>query len=203
MDKSKDDRPKLTPKGERTRARIVEVAAALIHEHGVAGTTLEEVKIAAEVSGSQMYHYFPDKTDLLQAVIDYQSDTIVNQHRRSLGTGSGVESWRKMVIASAKHTQAIGGCPLGSLVGQLAENDPEARALIAAGFERWAAEITHKMKTLKEKEKIPAGIDPEDLAITMLATLEGATLLSQVFRSTRPFEVAIDTLVALSTGVQS
>ncbi len=54
-------RPRLTPKGERTRARIVEEAAVLIHERGVAGTTLDDVKAAAEVSGSQLYHYFPDK----------------------------------------------------------------------------------------------------------------------------------------------
>ena len=74
------DRPRLTPKGARTRARIVEEAAALIHERGVAGTTLEDVKVAAEVSGSQMYHYFPDKNELVQAVIDYQADTIVT-HR--------------------------------------------------------------------------------------------------------------------------
>ena len=78
------DRPRLTAKGARTRARIVEEAAALIHERGVAGTTLEDVKAAAEVSGSQMYHYFPDKNELVQAVIDYQADTIViTRGRRS------------------------------------------------------------------------------------------------------------------------
>ena len=54
MAEETSDRPKLTPKGARTRARIVEEAAALIHESGVAGTTLEDVKVAAEVSGSQM-----------------------------------------------------------------------------------------------------------------------------------------------------
>ena len=54
-------RPRLTPKGERTRARIVEEAAVLIHERGVAGTTLDDVKAAAEVSGSQLYHYFPTR----------------------------------------------------------------------------------------------------------------------------------------------
>ncbi len=79
MDDETSDRPRLTPKGARTRARIVEAAAALIHERGVAGTTLEDVKVAAEVSGSQMYHYFPDKNELVQAVIDYQADTIVKQ----------------------------------------------------------------------------------------------------------------------------
>ena len=62
----------------------MENAAALIHERGVAGTTLEDVKVAAEVSGSQMYHYFPDKDDLVQAVIDYQADTIVNRQRHAL-----------------------------------------------------------------------------------------------------------------------
>ena len=80
------DRPRLTPKGERTRSRIVESAAALIHERGVAATTLDDVKAAAEVSGSQLYHYFPDKNDLVQAVIDYQAETIVNNNRRALGS---------------------------------------------------------------------------------------------------------------------
>src|SRR6476661_8484860 len=80
------DRPRLTVKGARIRARIVEEAAVLIHERGVAGTTLEDVKVAAQVSGSQMYHYFPDKNDLVQAVIDYQADTIVSHQRQALGS---------------------------------------------------------------------------------------------------------------------
>src|SRR5579862_9604830 len=93
-----NDRPKLTPKGARTRARIVEEAAALIHERGVAATTLDDVRVAAEVSGSQMYHYFADKNELVQAVIDYQADAIVNRQRRALSSANGIESWRNMVI---------------------------------------------------------------------------------------------------------
>src|ERR1700753_1412564 len=96
------DRPRLTPKGARTRARIVEEAAALIHERGVAGTTLEDVRAAAEVSGSQMYHYFPDKNDLVQAVIDYQADTIVNRNRHALSGANGVETGRNMGLTPAR-----------------------------------------------------------------------------------------------------
>src|SRR5579862_8303047 len=158
------DRPKLTVKGARTRARIVENAAALIHERGVAGTTLEDVKVAAGVSGSQMYHYFPDKDDLVQAVIDYQADTIVKHQGDALRGANGVEAWRNMVITAANHTQAKGGCPLGSLVGQLAESDPEARALIAAGFDQWAAAIRDGLSPLHAEGKLPSGIDPDDLA---------------------------------------
>ncbi len=194
------DRPKLTPKGARTRARIVEEAAALIHERGVAGTTLEDVKAAAEVSGSQMYHYFPDKNDLVQAVIDYQADTIVNNNRRALGSAKGVEAWRNMVVTGVWSTQGKGGCALGSLGGQLAESDPEARALIAAGFDQWAAAIGDGLRSLHADGKLPSDIDPDALATTLLATVQGGLLLAQVQRSTRPFETAVDTLLALTLG---
>jgi TetR/AcrR family transcriptional repressor of nem operon len=194
------DRPKLTPKGARTRARIVEEAAALIHQRGVAATTLEDVRVSAEVSGSQMYHYFPDKNELVQAVIDYQADAIVNRNRRALSSANGVETWRNMVLAAAKRTKAKGGCALGSLAGQLAESDPEARKLIAAGFDQWAAAIADGLRSLHADGKLPSGIDPDDLAITLLATLEGGLLLSQVQQSSRPFEIAINTLLTLAVG---
>ena len=194
------DRPKLTAKGARTRARIVETAAALMHERGVAATTLEDVKVAAEVSGSQLYHYFPDKNELVQAVIDYQADTIVNNNRRALGSAKGLTAWRNMVVTGARSTEARGGCALGSLVGQLAESDPEARALIATGFDQWAAALSDGLRALHADGKLPSGIDPDDLATTLLATLQGGLLLAQVQRSTRPFETAVDTLLALTIG---
>ena len=194
------DRPRLTPKGARTRARIVEEAAALIHERGVAGTTLEDVKVAADVSGSQLYHYFPDKDELVQAVIDYHAGAIVNRNRRALSSANGVEAWRDMVLTAAKRTKAKGGCALGSLAGQLAESDPEARALIAAGFDQWAAAIGDELRSLHADGKLPSGIDPDDLATTLLATLQGGLLLAQVLRDTRPFETAVDTLLALTIG---
>jgi TetR/AcrR family transcriptional repressor of nem operon len=194
------DRPRLTAKGARTRARIVEEAANLIHERGVAATTLEDVKAAAEVSGSQLYHYFPDKIDLVQAVIDFQADTIVNQNRRALASAQGVDAWRNMLIAGVKSKQGKGGCALGSLGGQLAESDPEARALIAAGFEQWATAISDGLRSLHADGKLPPDIDPDDLATTMLATLQGGLLLAQVQRSTRPLETALDTLLAVTVG---
>ena len=194
------DRPKLTAKGARTRARIVQEAAALIHERGVAGATLEDVRAAAGVSGSQMTHYFADKNELVQAVIDYQADTIVKHNRQALGSPKGVEAWRKMVVTGVRSTQGKGGCALGSLGGQLAENDPEARALIAAGFDQWAATISDGLRSLHADGKLPSDIDPDDLATTLLATLQGGLLLAQVQRSTRPLETAVDTLLALAIG---
>ncbi len=194
-------RSRLTPKGERTRARVVDVAARLIYERGVAGTTLEDIRATAEVSGSQLQHYFADKDEIVQAVLDHQADTIVgNQRQADVGSVEGLRAWRDMVIATANSAGAKGGCPLGSLGGQLAESDPEARALIAAGFDRWSAAISDGLRTLHDAGHLRAGLEPDNLAVTLLAAVQGGLLLAQVQRDTRPLETAVDTLLALASS---
>jgi TetR/AcrR family transcriptional regulator, transcriptional repressor for nem operon len=193
------DRPRLTPKGERTRGRIVEAAAALIHQRGVAGTTLDDVRSAAGVSGSQLSHYFAGKDELVQAVIDRQAETIADRQRRAdLSSPGGLRAWRDMVIAQARSSQGQGGCPLGSLAGQLAESDARARALIAAGFGQWSAAISDGLRGLHAAGHLPDGTDPDDLAVTLLAALQGGLVLAQVQRDIRPLETAVDTVLELA-----
>jgi hypothetical protein len=56
------------------------------------------------------------------------------------------------------------------------------------------------LRSLHADGRLASDVDPEDLAVTLLATLEGGLLLAQVQRSTRPFETAVDTLLALAIG---
>ena len=70
-----------------------------------------------------------------------------------------------MVIAAAKRTNGQGGCPLGSR-GQLAERDPEARALIAAGFDQWAAAVSaNGLRSLHADGKLPSTSIPTTLPL--------------------------------------
>ena len=77
---------------------------------------------------------------------------------------------------------------------------PRPETLIAAGFDQWAAVISDGLRSLHADGKLPSDIDPDDLAITVLATLEGGLLLGQVLRSSRPLETAVDTLLDLAIG---
>jgi hypothetical protein len=43
---------------------------------------------------------------------------------------------------------------------------------------------------------LPASANPDDLALAMLAAIQGGILLTQIYRETRPMEVALDTLLA-------
>ena len=72
---------RLTPKGRATRDRIVAVAAQLMFEHGVAGTSLGDVQKAAGVGASQLYHYFGDKQALIRAVIAYRTEAVLGTVR--------------------------------------------------------------------------------------------------------------------------
>src|SRR5260370_41296273 len=88
---------RLTPKGEQTRQRIVAAAAELMFDGGVSGTTIEDVRAAAGVSSSQVYHYFKDKKALVEAVIEHQTETIVGGQEPMLaapGTPEGRPAWR-------------------------------------------------------------------------------------------------------------
>lgn len=55
---------------EQVRQQLLEVAARLSHEQGVAGITLDAVSQAAGVSKGGLLHHFPNKSALLDGLFD-------------------------------------------------------------------------------------------------------------------------------------
>ena len=121
---------RLTAKGRATRDRIVSVAAQLMYEHGVAGTSLGDVQKAAGVGASQVYHYFGDKQSLIRAVIAHHTESVLGTVRPHLGRLDSMEAlraWRDVLVTTQRQRHCEGGCPLGSLVAELAEGFPDCR----------------------------------------------------------------------------
>ncbi|HEY3957255.1 MAG TPA: TetR/AcrR family transcriptional regulator [Streptosporangiaceae bacterium] len=189
---------KLTSKGTLTRSRIVAAAADLMFEEGVAGTTMEDVRAAAGVSSSQIYHYFADKNALVRAVIEYQDERIVGGQEPMLArldSVAGLRAWRDFLVEHQRRLQCRGGCPIGSLGSEIAETDPKARAVVATAFQRWEAGIRGGFLAMSERGELIPGTDPARLATATLAALQGALLLTQIQRSTDPLEVTLDTVI--------
>ena len=204
MSSGSSDRPRLTRRGAVTRARIVDAAAELIYQQGVAGTTIEEVRDGAHVSNSQLYHYFDDKPALVRAVIERQADRAIDtQERFDLSTLDGLREWRDFVVDHARDTNGFGGCPVGSLGSALADTEPEARALIAASFKRWEASIMAGFLRMHALGRLPPEADPRQLALATLAALEGGLLLAQIQRDPEPLAAALDAMLKLITMFSS
>jgi AcrR family transcriptional regulator len=192
------DGRRLTRRGQETRERIVAVAAELIFERGVAETTLEDIRAAAGVSGSQVYHYFADKQALVRAVIDHQAEAVLaTQGTRldHLDTIAGLRAWRDLLVEHQRTLECRGGCPLGTLGAELAEIDDVARMAVARGFGRWEAKIRDGLRAMHARGDLPAEVNPDDLALAVLAALQGGLLLAQVQRDPRPLAVALDAMI--------
>jgi AcrR family transcriptional regulator len=189
---------KLTPKGRATRERIVAAAAELMSRHGVAGTTIEDIQEAAAVSTSQMYHYFADKGDLVAAVIDFQTDQVLAVQRLGLDRLECLDDlyrWRDIMIDIVRSLGCVGGCPIGSLANELAEIDPLARAQLARSFAQWENMIHDGLTVIAARGELTDGTDIDQVALGMLAAIQGGLLLSQVRRTTGPLEAAFDSMI--------
>src|ERR1700749_3289268 len=124
-----------TEKGRATRNRVLDAAAALVFEHGVAGTPLDDVGAAANVSKGQLYHYFADKEDLVHAVIDRTIQQVLDAQPRLLDLSSwaAIAAWFDDLVQLQVDRHASGGCPIGSLAGELAEKNEQAPPELAPG----------------------------------------------------------------------
>ena len=190
---------RLTPKGRATRARIVEAASDLVFAHGVARTSVEDVQQAAGVSASQLYHYFGDKQTLIRSVIAHQADAVIQAQQPWLGqldSVDGLMAWRDALVALQVSRSCAGGCPIGSIAAEVADDDPVARVDLAEGYERWEHHIRQGLRSMHARGELTADADPDRLALALLAALQGGLVLTQTRRDPTPLAVALDVVIA-------
>lgn len=188
--------PRLTPKGRATRERILAAASALMFQRGVAGTSTDDVRVAAGVSSSQLYHYFANKRELVRAVIGYQTQAVLDAQQpllSSLDSFTALEAWRDLIVELQRARHCVGGCPIGSLASEIADTDPEARKELVAGFARWEGAIRDGLAAMRDRGELRPDADPVRLALAVLAALQGGLLLAQTRRDTAALEAGLDT----------
>ena len=190
---------RLTVKGRATRARILAAAADLVHRKGVAGTQLEDIRRVAGVSGSQLTHYFRDKRTLIDDVISWQAETLLDREP-ALDSIEAWHRWADRVVARQTTRKFQGGCDFGALAGQLAESNPETRVHLAAGYQRWLDRFRTDLAAMQENGVLRPDADPDALANMILAAMQGGVLLSQTLRRPEPLS---DSLTAALATLES
>jgi TetR/AcrR family transcriptional regulator, transcriptional repressor for nem operon len=188
---------RLTPKGHHTRQRIIEAANRLIGSHGAVRVTLDDVRAEANVSSSQIYHYFADKQALLSAVVAYQdAQPFVGESMAGgFDSADAVRSWGQRLIEGQRESKYEGGCPIASLGTGVMGLDPDTLNQIARMFRRCEDGIRAGYQTMHANHEIAPDADPEALATLTLATAIGGLVLAQLNRDTEPLQAALDALL--------
>lgn len=121
---------------------------------GVTATTLTEVRAATGTSNSQLYHYFTDKSELVQAVIAYQTERFLQAQGpvlEELDSWDGLLAWSQLMIAAQRDRDCAGGCSVGSLASELADNDEGSRLALVEAFERWQTHLVKGLAAMRER----------------------------------------------------
>ena len=163
------------------RERLVTAARSLLHRQGYHRTTLADVAGQAGVPLGNVYYYFRTKDDLLEAVVGEHE----LQARAKLAAFDEIQDPRErlkaLVRSSADSSDLTAryGCPYGSLCQELDKGDPErdnpAARLLRLHID-WAEE---------QFRSLGAGERARELAIDLIASLQGASLLTSAFHTPR------------------
>lgn len=186
---------KLTSRGVATRDRIVHAAADLMYVKGIHATTLDDVREATGTSKSQLYRHFPDKDALVHAVIALRGKQIIERETQRLGrfnSFSGLIRWRNAIVKAASLQNGAYGCALGSMANELSDGDEEARVSLSELFKTWEELIAAGLRRMQAKGTLSPKANPEQLAIGVMAALQGGYLLANTDHDVRPMEIGLD-----------
>jgi TetR/AcrR family transcriptional regulator, transcriptional repressor for nem operon len=187
----------LTARGALTRRRIVDATAKLIYERGAEATSLDEVCEAGGVSKSQLYHYFEHKDALVREVIVLQTERILAAQSPPIDEIDSIDTlrrWAKTVEELHRATGG-GGCPLGSLASELAHRSDPARILLQEGFLAWTDRLARGFEQMKSRGDLNIDASPRELAVAVVAAVQGGLLLAKTARSPSPLKRALDMAV--------
>jgi AcrR family transcriptional regulator len=190
---------KLTPKGAATRARIVEAATDLVLERGVGGTSLDDIRAGTATSKSQLFHYFPGgKSELVGAIAAFQSERVLRAQQPwldSLDSWAAWQGWRDAIV-SYYGSQTHHCCSISAMVNELAFNDPVRATEVAEHADRWCGYLAAGLRRMHDRGLLRADCDPDRLALSAFAALQGGLLLMQAKNSIEPLTAALDGALA-------
>jgi AcrR family transcriptional regulator len=183
-----------TERGRASRERIVERAAELFAERGIAGTSLDEVLAAARAGKGQFYHYFRSRDELAAAAVEHRCGRVVaglSQVLSGVSSMAGLEQALAGFVAGFEQ-MGLPGCPIGTLSTEIAGRNEEARRHAAAGFDAWEKLLADALERMRERGELRADAAPATLATGLLASLEGGMVLSQARRDMASLRIAVE-----------
>ncbi|OXR43568.1 HTH-type transcriptional regulator TtgR [Nocardia cerradoensis] len=159
------------------RERLAAAAAEVFHRQGVEKTTIADIARAAEVPVGNVYYYFKTKDQLIRAAIGAHAQTLngflaeLDREPRPVDRVRAlIRSWVDQRDLAARY-----GCPSGTLATELDKRSD--------GMEQELAEVMGVLLAWVQRQFEEMGrADARELAVALIASYQGISLLTNTFR---------------------
>jgi AcrR family transcriptional regulator len=164
---------------------------------------MREIVTEADAPRGSLQHYFPGgKEEIVSEALLWSGDVGARRVHRGLEqltsrTPSAllacmVDTWRRELTQE----QFSAGCPLVAAAADTAATSEQLRQVLRRAFDGWLEPMSKSLVELG----IPLG-RADNLAIVVIAALEGAIILARVRRDLTPFDALIRELGPLLDAV--
>ncbi|WP_030217659.1 TetR/AcrR family transcriptional regulator [Streptomyces bikiniensis] len=180
-----------------TRERIVRAASLLMQRQGYEGTGIKQVAQEARATLGSVYHFFPGGKQAVGVAAVRHAD---HEFAELLSASLSEEADPAKAVAVCARTLAhhlrdsgwVDGCPISATALETTGRVPAIEHAVAQAFQHWRDLVADRLR----EAGFPEG-DADDLATTVISTLEGAELTAQVLKSETPLTVAGEHLARL------
>jgi AcrR family transcriptional regulator len=186
-----------------TRERIMAATLELFRRHGYNGTSVKQVTTAAQAPFGSLYHFFPGgKEELAEAVIATSGRAYQELFEAIYDDAAGPEQAISDFFEGAadvlEETGYVDVCPIGTVALEVASTNDRLRDATQRVFHGWVGAAADRLER--------AGLaleEAEELAVALVAAVEGGFTLSRAAKSPEPMRAtgrAMCRLVAATLG---
>lgn len=189
-DLSTSDRP-------GTRERILDTTAELFRRYGYTGTGLKQIVALANAPFGSIYHFFPGGKEQLGAEVIHRSGRMYEELLTAIVDAapdleSGLRDCFLGAAAVLVETDYADACPIETVALEVASANETLRLATAEVFASWIRAAVARFTG----SGVPAE-HAENLALSVVALLEGAFVLARAAKDVQPLRAAGEAAVAL------
>jgi len=182
-------------KGELTREQVIVEAAALFNQLGYANASVSDIMRATGLKKGGIYRHFESKEALGLLAFDFAVEQLGRRFRDALSNqASAGDRLRAIVGVYARipsDPPVPGGCPVLNAAIEADDSNPALKRRVAKVMRDWHASVTELVLQGQRKGELQRRVNATRFVTTLIASLEGAIMLSKLLGTSEPMrEVA-------------
>ncbi|MFD2686679.1 TetR/AcrR family transcriptional regulator [Streptomyces phyllanthi] len=179
-----------------TPERLIESTRELLWERGYVGTSPKAIQQHAGAGQGSMYHHFRGKPDLALAAIRRTAEDMRTTAEAVLG-GAGTPCERVEAYLR-RERDVLRGCPVGRLTmdPDVIDSD-ELRTPVDETLDWLRERLAGIVEEGQEQGQFAPSLDAEEVAATIVATVQGGYVLARASGSPAAFDTGVRGLLSL------